>query len=245
MSAARVLRNRHGELLEHVLTPGRPGARELVLVAHGVTSSCDRPYLVELCEALAAAGLASLRFSFAGNGRSEGRFEDCTISKEIEDLGSVLDACADRRVAYVGHSMGAAVGVSRAAIDERIQALVSLAGMVRVQRFVQRHFGALRVGEPMLGRERCPLSQALLDDARALDTVLPGSAKVRVPWFLVHGTADELVPLDDSLAAREATAGRAQLTTIEGADHRFTGHVADVIAAAVPFLAAWRDGELA
>ena len=231
------LRNARGERLDHAFTPGRDGSRDLVVVGHGVTSSHDRPYLVELCEALAGAGTASLRFSFAGNGESEGRFEECTISKEVDDLGAVLDAWGGWNVAYVGHSMGGCVGVLRAAIDDRIRALVSLAGMTRVQRFMERHFGALTPGADfMLGRPSCPLSRAFLDDARAVDTTLPQAAEVRVPWLLVHGTEDEFVPLEDSLEARAAAGDRPELVVLDGADHRFGGRHDELLAAVVPWL---------
>jgi pimeloyl-ACP methyl ester carboxylesterase len=231
------LRNCHGERLDHVFTSGG-GGEPLVLIAHGVTSSHDRPYLVALSEALASAGIDSLRISFAGNGASEGRFEECTLTKEVEDLGCVLDALEGRRVAFAGHSMGAAVGVLRAADDRRIRALVSLAGMVRVRAFVECHFGDLVPGhDHMLGRERCPYSQVFLDDARAVDTVLPAARRVAVPWLLVHGTADDLVPLEDSLEARAASGGPAELVELRGVDHRFAGAHEKLVGAVVPWLA--------
>jgi pimeloyl-ACP methyl ester carboxylesterase len=233
------LRNRLGERLEHVLTPGKPSSRRLVLVAHGLTSSCERPYLLALCAALAARGIASLRFSFSGNGASEGRFEESTPSKEVEDLGAVLDACAGFETAYVGHSLGAAVGVLRAASDARLSALVSLAGMTRVQAFVERHLGHLRPGDPILGRERCPLSRAFLEDAQRIDTVLPQAARVGVPWLLVHGSQDELVPVQDSIDAVAASSGRAELCLLAGADHRFDGRHEELCSAVLPFLTAW------
>ncbi|MBL8729056.1 MAG: alpha/beta fold hydrolase [Planctomycetes bacterium] len=233
------LHNRHGERLDHVVTPGRAGAREIVVVAHGVTSQHDRPYLVALCEALAAAGVASLRFSFAGNGRSEGAFAEATIGKEVADLGCVLDACGDRRIGCVGHSMGAAVGVLRAAADPRIAALVSLAGMVHVRAFCERHFAGLVPGrDQMFDRPGCGLSQAFLDDARAVDTVLPAAQRITVPWLLVHGDRDELVPRADAEAARRAAGGRPELRVLAGADHRFTGCIEPMVAAVVPWLLA-------
>ena len=92
------IRNPVGELLDLVYTPGEDERGPVVIVAHGVTSNHDRPYLVDICSSLAASGLASVRMSFAGNGQSEGRFEDCTISKEIEDLGAVIDALEGRPI---------------------------------------------------------------------------------------------------------------------------------------------------
>lgn len=231
------LQNRHGERLDHVFTPGQTGGDEIVVVAHGVTSQHDRPYLVALCDALAAAGIASLRFSFAGNGRSEGRFADATIGKEVDDLGCVLDACGHRRIGFVGHSMGAAVGVLRAAADPRLAALVSLAGLVHVRAFCDRHFAGLAPGRDlMFARPGCVLSPAFLADARTLDTVLPAAQKVAVPWLLVHGDRDELVPLADAEAAHRVAGGRAELRVLAEADHRFTGCTGAMVAAVVPWL---------
>jgi pimeloyl-ACP methyl ester carboxylesterase len=120
--------------------------------------------------------------------------------------------------------MGGAVGVLRARSDPRIRKLVSLAGMVHVQRFMERHFGQLVPGrDGMLGRERCPLTRAFLDDARRIDTVLPAAAELRIPWLLVHGTSDEFVPVSESIEAHAANAERAELVTLDHVDHRFSG----------------------
>ena len=233
------IHNRYGERLDTHFTPGSPGARELVLIAHGVTSSHDRPWLIGLSEALARDGIASLRFSYAGNGASEGRYEEATITKEVEDLGSVIDACDGWRVAYAGHSMGGAVGLLRAAQDERLLAFVSLAGMVHVADFMQRVFGQLVPGrDVMLDKPQCPLAQGFLDDANAHGSLLEPAARVRCPWLLVHGEADELVPYQDSLDAVAAAGGRPKLVGLPGIDHRYSGAIDEMCAAVVPWVRA-------
>ena len=211
------------------------------MLAHGVTAHKDRPWLVALAEALSAAGLASLRLSFAGNGGSEGRFEESVPSKEVEDLGRVLDAVdvwGARRIGYVGHSMGGAIGVLRAAADPRIACLVSLAGMVHVRAFFEAQFGHLPFGAPMLDKPECPWSAALAEDAARIGSVTAQAARVQVPWLLVHGDADELVPYQDALDARAAAGGRPDLVTLAGVDHRFTGAVPTMVDAVVPWLRA-------
>jgi pimeloyl-ACP methyl ester carboxylesterase len=255
------VRNAHGERIDHAFreasaTPldgepdspsdGRSGLGTttapdtVVVIGHGVTSHWDRPWQTELAEALANAGVASVLVSFAGNGGSEGRFEDVTPTKEAEDLGSVLDALQAwgvRRLAYAGHSMGGAVGVLRASADPRIEALVSLAGMFHVHDFMQRTFGHLVPGEGlMLDKPGCIWSRTLEADAARLGSLTAQAAAVRVPWLLVHGDADELVPMQDSLDAWAAAGGRPDLVVLPGVDHRFTDAIPAMCTVVVPWL---------
>lgn len=239
------IHNERGERLDCAFQPGAPGRRDIVVIAHGVTSNKDRPWLVELARALEREGLASLRVTFAGNGASEGRFEDCTPTREVADLGSVLAALEGWRVAYAGHSLGAAVGVLRAARDERLRALVSLAGMLHVARFFETHFGELPYGAPMLGKAHCPWNRALAEDARALGSLVDAARAVRVPWLLVHGTADELVPHQDALDAQRAAGATARVELLPGVDHRFGGAVEPMTRLVAPWLRRCFDGEVA
>ena len=229
--------NPQGERLDYAFTPGADGRRDLVVIGHGVTAHRDRPWLIALSQALGHAGISSLRFSFAGNGDSEGRFEDSTITKEVDDLRRVLNAADGWQLAYVGHSMGGAVGVLCAASESRISALVSLAGMVHIEQFMQTHFGDLRPGRDMMfDKPNCPLTQAFLDDAARIGSLLDHAPRVSVPWLVVHGTADEIVPLQDSLDLREATGDGFELIQLPGVDHRFTGKTGEMTAAVVPWL---------
>ena len=108
------IRNIEGEKIDYTFHPGDKSRKVIVVLGHGVTGNKDRPFLVALAEALSHDGIPALRLSFSGNGDSEGRFEDSTISKEVADLGRVIDALEGWNILYVGHSMGGAVGVLRA-----------------------------------------------------------------------------------------------------------------------------------
>ena len=215
-------RNRHGEKLD---TAFHPGTREdaLVILTHGVTGNKDRPLLVTLAEGLASRGWPCLRLSWTGNGNSEGDFRDSTITKESADLRDVLDALPPRlKIAYIGHSMGGAVGVMTAAEEDRIRVLVTLAGMVRTEEFCEREFGSIIPGKGFMWDEpACPLSQKYVDDMESIGDLFDEVGEITVPWLLIHGTADDVVLIHDSRDAYDTTEEPKRLVEIPGAGHSF------------------------
>lgn len=217
------IRNVHGENLDYAFHKGDSKSKSIVVLGHGVTGNKDRPFIVALAEGLAARGIPALRFSFSGNGASDGKFTDSTISKEVDDLGAVLGVLEGYTVCYVGHSMGGAVGVLRASNDSRIQLLVSLAGMVHTRAFAQREFGDVVPDEGFMWDDPdCPLSQAYMDDLAKIGSVVSPASRITVPWLLVHGDEDDVVPIGDSHDILAETNDSAQLITLEGADHVFS-----------------------
>jgi fermentation-respiration switch protein FrsA (DUF1100 family) len=217
-----IIRNTQGERLDYTYHAGARVDAPIVVIGHGATGHKNRPFLVALAEGLAQAGIAALRISFSGNAGSEGRFEDSNISKEVEDLGAVLDALPRRTIAYAGHSMGGAVGVLRASRDPRIRFLVSLAAIVHARAFAERAFGNLAPGTGlMFGKPGCVLSQAYLDDLSEIGSVIHHVDEVTVPWLFVHGARDALVPIGDSYDAYGRARGPKQLVVLDEADHVF------------------------
>jgi hypothetical protein len=60
-----------------------------------------------------------------------------------------------------------------------------------------------------------------------------------VPWLFIHGSADDVVPPDDSHDLFAIAQGPKQLEMIEGADHIFSGpHTAHMVQVVVDWV--WR-----
>jgi uncharacterized protein len=222
MITENFVRNRFGESIDYTYHPaGRADA--LVVLGHGVTGNKDRPLLVALAEGLGERGWPCLRISYTGNGESEGRFEDSCITKEVGDLQALLALVPDTvNVAYVGHSMGAAVGVLTAARDLRIRVLVSLSGMTHSAAFLEREFSSIVPGQGnMWDEEGCPLSEEFVADLTAIGDTLSAAEAVTQPWLLIHGDADDVVPVQDSRDACDAAVCEKKLIELVAAGHSF------------------------
>ena len=234
------IRNKQGERIDFTWHHGQPGTEQVVVIGHGVTGNKDRPFVIALAEGLAKAGVTVLRFSFSGNGASGGKFTESTVSKEVEDLGAVIDAVQDEKICYVGHSMGGAVGVLSAAKDPRIKALISLAGMVHTKAFAEREFGTVKPGEGFMWDDpNCPLSREYMEDMARIGSVLNEAPKIKVPWLLVHGTEDDVVPIQESREIFARANEPKQFVELKGANHVFGGeHTASMVAEVVKWVQA-------
>lgn len=217
--------NPSGEKLDYRFHGDAADLSRIVLIGHGVTGNLDRPWAEGLADALATAGYPAARFSFAGNGESEGDFRDCTVSKEVEDLGAMIDAAEAAgygEIIYAGHSMGGAVGVLRAATDDRIGRLISLAGMVHTAKFAEVEFGEETPDEGFMWEdEECPLSSTYVNDMNTIGSVIEKGAAVSVPWLLVHGDIDDVVPIDESREIFAVASEPKQLVELPGVNHVF------------------------
>jgi len=91
------------------------------------------PTLAQMAGAIAEAGMIAVRYDKRGNGQSGGRSESATVTDFAEDVRAVVRWLEKRpdvdpkRIAVVGHSEGAWIGLLAASRERRIAAVVSIA----------------------------------------------------------------------------------------------------------------------
>jgi len=224
-----------------------PSPHAVVVVCHGFKGFKNWGFFPELGRRLAGAGFVTVLFNFSGSGIGPDlenfteldRFADDTTSKQIEDLGCILDALAagrlgsaptDRsRIAVLGHSRGGAVALLRACADRRVRAVVTWAGVATLWRYSERELAEWRRRGFMeflntRTQQMMRLRSTLIDDLeanRARFDLLAAVAALDVPLLVVHGEQDVSVPVAEAQALAAAAASRCTLHVIPRTGHTF------------------------
>jgi pimeloyl-ACP methyl ester carboxylesterase len=215
-----------------------------VVICHGFKGFAHWAFFPYLARSLAESGLTAITFDFSGSGIGRDRetfteadaFGGNTFSREIEDIGNVVDYA--RRMKFIkgkfglfGHSRGGAMAILYAATpDAEVRSLVTWAAIGRTtwwtseEAITWRKQGYADVTNSRTGQVM-RMGTDLLDDVEMHGNtklnVAAAAAKIKVPWLIVHGTADETVPSADAERLHELSIGTSTLRLIEGASHVF------------------------
>ncbi len=210
----------------------RPHAQPLpmVICLHGFTGSKESPHNVLASRAIQEAGYASLRVDLYGHGESGGEFRNHNLYRWIDNTLCVLDYA--RSLPYVtgiclsGHSQGGLVAALVAGMaPDLIKGLILRAPAFMIPQCARegnllgRHFDPEHVPDEIRVTGDLTLKGSYL---RVAQTVHADEAVCRYkgPVLILHGTEDDVVPPEDSLAAAEKYAD-CQLVMIPGEGHHF------------------------
>ena len=119
-----------GHQLAAALDTARRRAHAYALFAHCFTCGKDVLAARRIAAALAAKGIAVLRFDFTGLGSSEGDFANSTFSSNVADLVRAADHLRETRKApaiLIGHSLGGAAILAAAGQIPEAKAVVTIA----------------------------------------------------------------------------------------------------------------------
>jgi fermentation-respiration switch protein FrsA (DUF1100 family) len=184
------------------LPADRPEA-PAVLVADG--NGGNRALRAPLARALAGRGVSVLLFDYRGYGGNPGSPSEAGLALDVRAARTFL---LDRagvppgRLLYFGESLGAAV-VTELATEHPPAGLVLRSPFVDLASVGSAHYPFLPVR--LLLRDRYPVAEQI--------------ARVQAPTTVVLGTADTIVPPEQSRAVAAAAPRLHRLVEVTGADH--------------------------
>jgi uncharacterized OsmC-like protein/fermentation-respiration switch protein FrsA (DUF1100 family) len=214
------------------------------LFAHCFTCGKDVLAAKRIAVALAAKGIAVLRFDFTGLGSSEGDFANSTFSSNVADLVRAADHLRETRKApaiLIGHSLGGAAILAAAAQIPDAKAVVTIGAPSDpahvIGLFKDRIEDIRKHGEVEVSLAGRPfnIKREFLDDI-AEHGLMAHVAKLHKALLIMHSTTDDTVGIDNATRLFVAAKHPKSFVSLAGADHLLSGkrdaaYVADVIAA--------------
>lgn len=215
------------------------GAKPAVAVLHGWGGNAEM--MLPLARPLHEAGFSVLLFDARCHGRSD---EDsfASLPRFAEDADHAVDWLRGQteidssRIAVFGHSVGAGAVLLAASRRADIVAVASLAAFAHPAAMMRRWMAAkgipylpmgwllLRYVERVIGHR--------FNDIAPLNTI----RAVRCPTLLIHGTADETVPLIEAEAIHAERAGNHVVLKVIAGSHDDFRDLEQEIPALVDFL---------
>ncbi|WP_265563558.1 bifunctional alpha/beta hydrolase/OsmC family protein [Sphingomicrobium arenosum] len=217
--------------------------RAVAIFAHCFTCGKDSRGATLITRALAAEGIAVLRFDFAGLGGSEGDF--ASFATQVADLEAAAGALRDAGLPpslLIGHSLGGAAVIAAAGRIEGVRAVATI-GAPSDTDHVLHHLGdkieEIEVeGEATVhigGRDFCVKKDFIEETRGALQA--ERLAHLDHPLLVMHSPTDELVGIEHARAIFEAAKHPKSFVSLDDADHLLTRDSDARYAAGV--IAAW------
>ena len=208
----------------------RAGGSPTLVFLPGYASDMDGSKAVALDAFAGRRGLAMLRFDYSGTGSSEGRFEEGTLKRWLDEAVLMIDRLTEGPLVVVGSSMGGWIGLHVALRrPERAHALVGIAaapdftdwGYSAGQK--QELAAQGRIEEPNpYGPEPFVTTRGFWESGERLK-LLGEPIPVQCPVRLIHGDADDDVPLDVAMRLlQQLRSADVQLQILKGGGHRLS-----------------------
>jgi uncharacterized OsmC-like protein/fermentation-respiration switch protein FrsA (DUF1100 family) len=214
------------------------------LFAHCFTCGKDVLAAKRIAVALAAKGIAVLRFDFTGLGSSEGDFANSTFSSNVTDLVRAADHLRETRKApaiLIGHSLGGAAILAAAGQIPEARAVVTIAAPSDPAHVIGLFANSVedirKNGESEVSLAGRPfrIKREFLDDV-AEHSLMAHVAKLHKALLVMHAPTDDTVGIDNATHIFVTAKHPKSFVSLAGADHLLTSkndanYVADVIAA--------------
>ncbi len=222
----------------------------LFIFCHGFKGFKDWGGFPYMFEKFAEAGLFTVSFNFSHNGVGESGedlknftrldlFAKNTFSKELDDLGNIIDFLEQNSNNYnydfsklilAGHSRGGGIAILKSAEDKRISKLITLASVADFDRYSEQRKAewkergfveVLNTRTKQLMRMDYTLIEDLEKNRLRLN-IPKALEKINIPVLIIHGREDLAVDYSDAeMIYNTGDNSKRELILVENTGHTF------------------------
>jgi len=214
-----------------MVIPPDEGGQKVVVLCHGIPAgrkSPEEPGYDVLAENLAREGWRAVTFNFRGTGESGGNID---MGGWVRDLQAVLSWVEeiDKKPVLFGFSAGGAVAATVAGEGGSIGGIVLCAAPAAFDGIVSKQ------GPERFFEHACTIGMvrdagfpedfgAWVEGFRYASAEKMISRCLGIPTLIIHGTDDDVVPVEHAGRIYRAAAGPKEVALVEDAGHRLRFH---------------------
>ena len=200
--------------------PAKMKSDKWIILCHGL--GADRNDMLNYIPFLHRKGYNLLAFDFRGHGKNNYKYTSLGYN-EVKDLLAAVKFAKEngaKNIGVLGRSMGAATALRCAEVCPDINAVVSDSSFATLSSML-RHYAAKFYHIPYFPMVPAAVFLAEVRSGFKYGEVNPALSisKVKTPVLIIHGEADENIPLDNAKLIYTAAAGPKKLLLIPRAGH--------------------------
>ena len=226
------------------------GKKPVVLFCHGYKGFKDWGAWNLMAREFAKNGFFFVKFNFAFNGGTIDEpldfpdleaFGENTFTKELDDLETMLDwicgagfefkSYADTEdLGLIGHSRGGGIAIIKAAEDDRVKKLITLASVsdfgtrfpkgMELQTWKQKGIAYVENSRTKQMMPHLYEFYANFKEHEERLTISRAAGELKIPFLIVHGSQDPTVDVENARHL-EKWVPQSQLLLLEGSNHVF------------------------
>lgn len=211
----------------------------IIIVLHGWGSNAEM--MLPLALPLHHAGMNVLLLDARNHGRSDAD-NFSSMPRFAEDMSAAIDWVKQQehlqndQLVLLGHSVGAAAVLLEASRRDDIAAVISLATFAHPEWMMRRYLGRFPLPNLFVTGVLAYVERVIGHRYEAIAPIHT-TCLIKCPVLLVHGTADETVPMSDALAIRDqCNKNSIELLLIESADHESVDKIEEYTDQLIRFL---------
>ena len=220
------------------------GKCPLAIIIHGLTGHMEEEHIAGVAKVMNEVGIAALRVEMYGHGKSEGKFEEHTLLKwinnalDVVDYAKKLDFVTDLYIC--GHSQGGLLTMIIGGLrNDDFKAIIPMSPAVVILDAARKglFFGVKFDPDHIPDELDAILYKINGNYFRTAQMININELIDRYsgPVFIVLGDRDEAVPLQYAIDAQKRYRN-CKLDIIPGDDHCFTRHLNQMLKAVKRFM---------
>ncbi|WP_459876930.1 alpha/beta hydrolase [Desulfothermus naphthae] len=215
-----------------------------LIVCHGFSGTKEGGgKAISMAKYFSSHNITTLLFDFSGNGESDGKFEDITLSGQIQDLNVAINFIKDlgfNKIFVMGRSFGGTTAICYTGYHKPhyVKGVICVNSVARPYELFSK-VRTKRDGDKVVlkaDEKQVIIKNDFFEDLKKWDILSLAKKISPIPLLIIQGDRDEVVDPKEAQMLYNSARDPKELKIIKGGDHTFTDNYKPMWEATLKFI---------